>query len=280
MSSPRCEKGFSLIELMVVAAVFMIITGAVFLLLDVSQQRYQMESSVLDGFQTARLAMDQMSRDIHGAGYPPMNSYMSNVALSSNAQTAMFAVPFAWSGNSYWTYNPLTPTVTLACTVGGCSPAPSSFDLIVEGNISPSTGSGVQWIRYKLIGTTLYRGVVAKTAGIDPDAATSASGVLFLYLENVMNNASATQMAAIRAVYPGLFPGNTPVPIFAYFCDNDSSIPTTCTSSSVSAPSNSAPYIRQVGITLIVQATRLDPKTGQPRIVSLHTDARVLNPQR
>lgn len=273
------EKGFSLIELVTVVAIFMMITGVVFLLLNASQQRYQMESSFLNEFQTARLAIDQMSRDIHGAGYPPLNSYMSNVALSSNAQTAVLAVPFAWSGNSYWTYDPLTPTATAACTVGSCSPVPSSYDLIVEGNISPTSGSGVQWIRYKLIGTTLYRGVAAKTAGTDPDTATTASGVLQLYVENVMNNASSTQMSAISAAYPGLFPNNTAVPIFTYFCDNGSSVPTACTSSSVSAPYNTAPYIRQVGITLIMQASQLDPKTGQPRIASLHTEAWVLNPQ-
>jgi len=47
------ERGFSLIEMLVVVAVFTVVTGAVFGLLDVAQQRYRIESEVLDAFQGA-----------------------------------------------------------------------------------------------------------------------------------------------------------------------------------------------------------------------------------
>ena len=265
------EKGFSLIEMMAVVAFFTIITGSVFLLLNASQQRYKMEAQMLDAFQTARLAIDQMDRDVHGAGFPPTNSFWSGVA-QANPQN--IAVPFAWAPN-YLAY-PGAP----ACTVGAACGPPGPFDLIVEGALSPSAGGAVQWIRYTLQGTTLMRGVVAKTAGTDPVVATSAAGVMLPYVDNVMNNGTPAQMAAIRASYPTMFPANTPVPIFTYECDDSNTppIPRVCTNGLVVAPNNTAPYIRQVGITLIVQAAQPDPKTKQPRIASLHSEAFVLNP--
>ena len=70
---------------------------------------------------------------------------------------------------------------------------PGDFDLIVETNLG--NGAGVSWIRYQLIGTTLFRAVVPKTAGADPVAATSAAGVMVPFLTNVMNNPSAAQLA-------------------------------------------------------------------------------------
>lgn len=261
------QNGFSLVEMLAVVAFVVVISGSIFLLLGAAQQRFQMESQVLDSFQSARLAIDQMSRDIHGAGFPPPNSLWSSVAT---ANPQLVALPFAWDPNY-----PATP-----CTVGGTCNTPSQFDMIIEGNISPSTGAGVQWIRYQLVGTNLFRGVAPKTAGTSPAVATSAAGVMLPYVENVMNNATAAQMAAISTSYPGTFPGNTPVPVFTYECDANSipPVPQPCTNAAVIAPNNTAPYIRQVGINLIVQAAQPDPKTGQPRIASLHTEALILNP--
>jgi Tfp pilus assembly protein PilW len=242
------ESGFTLLELMAAMAFSMLIAGSVFLVLNTSVQRYQMESQVLDSFQTARLAIDQMTRDIHGAGFPPANSGWS---FPSSQPTAL---PFAW--------DPGYVTST-SCTVGNTCTIPTQSDLIIEGNISPTTGSGVQWIRYTLSGTTLMRGVVSKIAGTDPDAATTATGVMLPYVDNVINNAQS-------------------VSVFTYECNDNSTppIPTPCTNVAVPAPNNTAPYIRQVGITLIVQSAQPDLKTGQFRTVSLHSEALVLNPAR
>jgi hypothetical protein len=146
-----------------------------------------------------------------------------------------------------------------ACTVGATCTSPTGFDLITEADLG--TGNGVQWVRYSLQGTTLMRGVANKV-GIDPVGATTAA--LIPYLDNVMNNASAAQMATLKASNPQLFPGNVAVPIFTYTPDPGTAL----------QPAN----IREVNITLIVQSARPDPNTNRYRVVVLTGQAARINP--
>ena len=247
------ERGFSLIEMLVVVAVFTVITGAAFLMLNVSQQRYKMESELLDSFQSARIGLDQMMRDIHTSGYPPLQSLPAAVAA---ANPTMGAFPFAWEP-SY----PNTPCAVPNCTL------PDGYDMIVESDLDRENGNGVEWIRYRLNGTTLERGVVTKTAGADPDAATQA--VLFPYVENVMNDASDDRKKLIQASHPAMFPGGASVPIFAYLCGTP---PVPCTAADTILD------VREVSVTLIVAAPNLDPRTRQVRVVALTGLARRINP--
>jgi type II secretory pathway pseudopilin PulG len=173
-------QGFSLVELLIGTILFTIITGIAFSLLMSAQLRYQGESTVTEAFQQANVALDQIVRDIHSAGYPPMSSL--SVA---NLNPKLYALPFAWSP-SY----PGTP-----CIVGSTCTVPGQYDLIVEADIG--NGQGVQWIRYSLQGTTLMRGMATKVNGEDPVGSTS----LAPYLDNVMN-------------------GNNSLPIFAYTFNN------------------------------------------------------------
>jgi type II secretory pathway pseudopilin PulG len=166
-------RGYSLVELLVATVLFTIIAGTVFSLLLSAQLRYQGESGVSAAFQQANVAIDQIVRDVHSAGYPPKSSFMSTV---SGAHPENYALPFAWNPN----YD-VTP-----CTVGVNCLVPGDYDLILEAD----TGNGVQWIRYSLQGTTLMRGVKSKgLPGADPLAQTDA--FLVPYLENVKNGSLA-----------------------------------------------------------------------------------------
>lgn len=176
--------GFSLVELLIGTILFTIITGIAFSLLMSAQLRYQGESTVTQAFQQANVALDQIVRDIHSAGYPPVGSLSATAALL-NPQS--YALPFAWTP-SY----PGTP-----CIVGGTCAVPGNYDLIVEADVG--NGQGVQWIRYSLQGTTLMHGVTRKVPFADPAASTASS--LAPYLDNVMN-------------------GNNSLPIFLYGFDN------------------------------------------------------------
>ena len=242
MSKTR-QSGFTLLELMAVVAFITLVSGSIFLMLNTAAQRYQSESEVMDSFQAARLAIDQMTRDIHGAGFPP-----ANVGWNFLAGTTPTAVPFAWDPGY---------VASATCTVGGTCTTPSATDLIIEGNISPSTGAGVQWIRYTLTGTTLSRGVATKAPATDPVAATPAA-VMFPVVENVINDAAT--------------------PLFTYECTNGATPATPVACTAAPAPNNTAQYIRQVGITLVVRSAQPDPQTGQFRTVSLHSQALVVNP--
>jgi type II secretory pathway component PulJ len=233
------ESGFTLLEMLAVMAFTVIIAGSIFLTLNTAVQRQQTEAQVLDSFQAARLAIDQMTRDIHGAGFPPAN-------VGWNLPSTSTAFAFAWNPGYVG---------GATCTVGGTCTSPSATDLIVEGNISPTTGAGIQWIRYQLNGTTLSRGIATKMVGTNPATATSAAGVMFPYVENVVNNAGT--------------------PVFTYECASGTT-PVACTGAT--APYNTAAYIRQVGITLVVQSAQRDIKTGQFQTISLHANALVPNP--
>jgi type II secretory pathway pseudopilin PulG len=181
-------NGYSLVELLVATVLFTIIAGAIFSVLFGAQLRYQTDSGLTTAFQQANIAIDQITRDIHSAGYPPPSSFAAGVA-QTNPQ--LMALPFSWSPGY-----PTTPcTVNVNC--GAVPAVPGDYDLILETD--PGDGNGVQWIRYSLQGTTLMRGMTRKIQFADPVASTSV-GVMLPYLDNVVN-------------------GNQSRPIFRYLSD-------------------------------------------------------------
>ena len=266
------ERGFSLIEMLVVVAVFTLVTGAVFGLLDVAQQRYRTESEVLDAFQGARIALDQITRDVHTAGYPPVKSLSAG---QQAANSASLAYPFAWQPG-YNTQPALAAPcqVTTGLAAGTCN-IPSQWDLILESDLDPENANGAEWIRYSLQNDTLFRGVATKVVGGDPVAATN--GTLVAYVENVMNNASAADIQQIRNSYPNLFAGGNPVPLFTYRFENKAGCPNQPPVPLAPVPAPPG-CIREVNITMIVRSANLDIKTRQPRVITLTGLARRINP--
>ena len=231
--------GFSLVELLVGTILFTIVTGIAFSLLMSAQLSYQGESTLTEAFQQANVALDQIVRDVHSAGYPPKSS-LSAVVANDNSKANRYALPFAWTPNY-----PTTP-----CTVGlgGTCTVPGEYDLIVEADLGNS--QGVQWIRYSLQTTTLMRAVVSKEAFGDPVMKTSGS--LLPYLENVMNGA---------------------LPIFSYVCDGGPT-PQPCNGGPTQFPST----IREVNISLMVRSLQPDPQTHQYRTITLNGQATRFNP--
>src|SRR5258708_9767111 len=257
----KSQGGFTLIELMVSVAIFMLICGAIFELMGTTQKRFRTESQVLGAFEEARLGLDQIVRDVNDACYPPQNHFSGAAAA-----TVYAASPIAWGPN----YVAGTPC-QIGTAGGGTCTSPGDFDLIVEGDVD---GSGVQWIRYQLQGTTLFRGVTPKALNTEPVAATSAAGVMLPYVLNVMNNAPATQIVQFQAAYPAMFPGGNPVPIFNYTLD-----PTVGTAGCTSA-ANSPSNVRTVDITLIVMTPNTDAQTNQVHLVELNGRGHRVNPNK
>lgn len=264
-SNANRQRGFSLLEMLVVVAVFSVITGAVFVLLDVSQKRYKMESEILATFQDARLGMDQLTRDVHSSGYPPANQFTPAIVA---ANPDRFAMPFAFSPNY-----PAGCNGPFQIGVGACR-TPSEWDLIVEAEVNQQL-AGIEWVRYRLNGRTLERGFATKTVGADPAAATLAVGGgwgMAPFVDNVINNTTAAEIVELQGFYPGLFPGNAPVPVFTYLCQIGTGPIGACTAA------NLPQHIREVNITLIVRSPSRDPQTQQPRVMTLTGRARRVNP--
>jgi prepilin-type N-terminal cleavage/methylation domain-containing protein len=64
------QRGFTLLELMIVLLILSLIVGAVFSQLNLAQQRLSTEENRLDDFQQARDFVDQFFRDINQIGTP------------------------------------------------------------------------------------------------------------------------------------------------------------------------------------------------------------------
>jgi prepilin-type N-terminal cleavage/methylation domain-containing protein len=75
IASRNRQRGFSLIELLVAIAILMVVMASVFSQVDGLQKRNRTEQIRLDIFQTAREFIDQMTRDIHQAGFPNGKMY-------------------------------------------------------------------------------------------------------------------------------------------------------------------------------------------------------------
>lgn len=74
------QKGFSLIEMMVVVLILGIVSAGLFVQIDMAQQRAFSEQIKLDNFQEARDFVDQFFRDVNQIGYP--NSRMIDTAAA------------------------------------------------------------------------------------------------------------------------------------------------------------------------------------------------------
>jgi len=262
----RQLQGFTVLELLVSMGIFMVICAAMFELLELSQKRYTSESQLSGAFQESRLAVDQIVRDFDVSGYPAKSMFSTLPSDSTK---------YAYSPVAWYPGNPTTTCLVGTAGSGTCT-TPGDFDLILETDLG--TGTGVNWIRYQLIGTTLFRSVVPKVGGNDQAATvTSAAGVMVPFLTNVMNTAPNTHpelMSQIKASYPSMFLGGNSQPIFQYTCDTPIG-PAPCPTAGNSAtPAN----IRDVDINLIVMTPQRDMQTQAIKLVQLTGRGQRVNP--
>jgi len=265
---PTRARGFSLVELLTALAILLIVCGVAFELLTVSMKKYHSDSQLLNTFQEARFGLDQIVRDINDSGFPPRVAIQATNSPPVPFQRYAVA-PLAWGPSGTYPNSP--------CAIGTtCNVTPSRYDMIIETDIDPDNHEGtVEWVRYQLSGTILYRGVVKKSSspGDDPEAMTS--GVLVPYVQNVVNNPPAAQLATLQAQYPLMFPSG-PVPVFQYFCESTPQ-PLDCTSTSPPPMTDDPTHVVAVVVTLIVQAPTTDMTTGRLQLVQLKGEGRRLN---
>lgn len=259
------ERGFSLMELMLVLAIFLVVSGAVFELLNAAQIRYRAEQQFLESFQGARLGVDLIIRDVHNAGYPPPITFPGNFAKPPT--------PAAYPAGT-WTDPVLAPAgvqsrfaigilgvtaggaVSTTCTVnGGATPCaiPNAWDLVLELDVDPENATPapqIEWVRYNLPApggaatSTLFRTVLTKVVAGNPT--TNQSIVPFV--ENVVQNSTLAVSAANPAV-------------FTYECDPRQII--------VGTNACLAEHVKNVYIALQVRSTRADIQTQQFRQITV-----------
>lgn len=266
------QRGFSLIEVMMVLSIFLIVSAAIYGLLNTAQIRYRAEREFLESFQGARLGVELIIRDIHNAGYPPPHTFPGNLGSPPTPSGAYPA--------GTWR-NPLDAPAALQdrfalgivginaannvdtdCLVNTTNMAastcdiPNEWDLILESDINPENPTlAVEWVRYDLqrvpagaATSTLFRTVNPKNIVGGASPLDNASNVPFV--ENI------TQFPP-----PAVAAANNPA-VFTYECDPllaDPVNPAICR----------AEHIKNVYVTLRVRSLRPDIQTQQFRVITI-----------
>lgn len=77
------QHGFSVMEVLMVVFILSIVLGALFKQIERAQTRYLAEDQKLDLTQQDREFIDQMTRDLHQAGFPSIAQYANQYGLNS-----------------------------------------------------------------------------------------------------------------------------------------------------------------------------------------------------
>lgn len=280
--------GFSLIELLIVAAVLLVVMGGVVSYTTTALQRSKAEETKVDLTQEGREFVDEFERDIHQSGYP--NCRMFNVGIC----------------NTTANYDNATIAAGLVSV--------SSTQIVFEGDVD---GDGnVDSVRYQLLdsagnypptGTcpcTIQRSQLPKVAG-DPLTGQTAPA-WSQELQNVVN--SGGNPTAGGSPYGGglpisgnvLFGGGTITndayyaavttfkdsPVFSAYDQNGNlvTLPLLITNAAdqpfLSCNSPTAPCIKSIRLTINLlgsAASGYDPKTGVRPVVTLVGNGRINN---
>ena len=126
-ASTEGQRGFSLLETMLVVFILSIVLGIVVTGLTRLQVRNNVETSNLDITQEARSFMDQLVRDLHETGYPTVNMYASGTTSDATVAAGLTATP-----------GPVFPRSTR-------SRSPSMFEYVEHdgGTVATSSALGV-----------------------------------------------------------------------------------------------------------------------------------------
>jgi prepilin-type N-terminal cleavage/methylation domain-containing protein len=149
------QRGFSMIELMLVIAILGVIVGGLFSQMEQAQQRAYAERIKVDNMQEARDFVDQFFRDINEIGYP--NVRMMDVTSVSWSPALSTPATYAWS-------NPYANDNRMAIGLVKIDNTAIQFEADTNGD------GNVQSVQYKVNGNgtcalCLQRSQVDKVAG-------------------------------------------------------------------------------------------------------------------
>ena len=251
------QRGFTLIEMMMVLLVLTVVTGVIFDSISSVQQRYRVEESKIDLTQEARAFLDQLVRDLHQTGFPGKRGYSATPADSSG-----------------------TNAVGLV--------AVSRTDIWFEGDVD---GDGVvDSVRYQLVSNggecpcTLRRSQASKVDGTAPDAQGTNWST---EVQNVLNSTGTGNS-------PWTIAGTNPLgdndtiytdykadPVFRFYDKNGdevtSGIPNDLSTVSSGETLSTLESIRNVKVTINVMSSSLDNQFKKYPATSMTGSARILN---
>lgn len=234
----RGEQGLTLIEVMVVLLLVTLLGGLIFSQIDTVNQRTNNEEQKLDLFQEARDFMDQMTRDLHQAGYPNMHNFASGQLASVSSCSTLS-----------------DPTACDSHVAAGVVKIDKD-QLWFEGDVD---GSGtVSSVQYQLITTgancpCLRRSQIAK---IDGDPLTGqGTPVFYTEIQGVQNGTSA------NPIFYAYDSNNNPITLPVDFDSNGATLAS----------------INTIKVVITAQSKFIDPKTGVAPSVTMVSTVRLNN---
>jgi prepilin-type N-terminal cleavage/methylation domain-containing protein len=96
----RSQRGFTMIELLIVAAILLIIMAPIFRSIQQMTKRNQAEQVKVDLSQQAREFVDEFERDIHQAGYPSCHQVYNSANCTSMYNNASVAAGLVYVSNT------------------------------------------------------------------------------------------------------------------------------------------------------------------------------------
>jgi prepilin-type N-terminal cleavage/methylation domain-containing protein len=242
--SGRQERGFSLLEMLLVLTILTIVLGVVMDGMVQMQQRNFAETSKVDTVQQTRDFMDQMMRDIHVVGYPPGRMMVNNPTCVGNANVSCGLIYFSPTQVRY---------------EGDLDGTGTVYQVWVQ-LVAPASGN---------CPCTLQRGVITKAAalgGAQPTYFTEVNGVL-----NSGNGAGAGTFG-INLGVAGPYAAYGTADVFDSYDVNGTLNPVGTCTTAVACSS-----IRSLQITANVVPSFMDLKTKSYQVYSITSRARMNN---
>jgi type II secretory pathway pseudopilin PulG len=242
------QRGFSFLEMVMVVAIMFAVFAVVFGATAQFQQRASAENEKVDSVQSARDFMDQVDRDLHDAGYPPLT-------VSANGATTCVGNANIACGITY--YTPLKVQYE-----GDLDGTGTVYQVTLQ--VVPNNSGNCPCI--------LQRGVVTKTAalnGTTPTYYTEVNGLL---------NSGAWNGAATYPVVlggPASYTSYSTTDVFDGYFNDATQVTTSCTTAAACV--NSATPIRELQVTANIVPNFADMQTHVFPVFSITSKARLSN---
>lgn len=259
------QRGFSLIEMLIVVAVLSLVLGAIFNTVLDGMKKYRQEENRVNTTQQAREFLDQIVRDLHSAGYPGLS--MFDPATIGTGATA--------KNNS----NVAVGLVAVSAT-----------DIWFEGDIDDS--GQVQSIRYTLQANanghcpcTIMRGSTLKVGGTAPSSQTVQYNT---ELQNVINSTGGASPYALDGgtILSGtavsndtLYASYKTVPVFSFYDQNGNAVtvPADLQGSNLTTGINAVANVRMISVALNLLSAEEDLQTHLHSGVSMRAMVKINN---
>jgi prepilin-type N-terminal cleavage/methylation domain-containing protein len=261
----RSQRGFSLLEMLLVVAILMLVMGVTMRAIIDVQKRQRTEEAKVDLNQEGRDFVDQIVRDLHQSGYPSASMYTSTAlspvaaGLVSATQTALQFEGDMDGNGAVETVNYQLITDTSVAPAGQC-PCILQRSMVNKGNPASYSTEVDQVINSTGTGNAPW----TIAGNFVPAGATTASGVNDTYY-------ASYKTQPVFRFYNTVGHELTPVN-GTTFTENPGA--GTCASAGCSSKLTD---VRSVRITVNTMSKQVDPITGTYAAISMTASARVAN---